>query len=226
MTYRFRINPNARFSDGTPVTSDDVVATWDLMVDKTLQDPAPGVDLRQVQAAGGGEQVHRARSSQGVELEKFSLFQRRNADSAGACSEDAERRRIFEAVQFQASSGFGSLHDSRKRHPKRPARSPCGGVNDYWAIKDRANVGLNNFDQLQFTVVRDDNLAFEMFKKGELDVYVVSRARQWVEEMNFDNVQRGVMQKRKVFNSNPQGSRDSASIRASRPSTISAFARP
>ena len=40
MTYRFRINPNARFSDGTPVTSDDVVATWDLMVDKTLQDPA------------------------------------------------------------------------------------------------------------------------------------------------------------------------------------------
>ena len=27
MTYRFRINPNARFSDGTPVTSDDVVAT-------------------------------------------------------------------------------------------------------------------------------------------------------------------------------------------------------
>ncbi len=54
-------------------------------------------------------------------------------------------------------------------------------------------------------MVRDDNLAFEMFKKGELDVYVVSRARQWVEEMNFDNVQRGLVQKRKVFNSNPQG---------------------
>src|SRR5579862_5737868 len=27
LTYRFRINPNARFSDGTPVTSDDVVAS-------------------------------------------------------------------------------------------------------------------------------------------------------------------------------------------------------
>ena len=42
---------------------------------------------------------------------------------------------------------------------------------DYWGLKMRANVGLNNFDQLQFTVVRDENLAFEMFKKGELDVY-------------------------------------------------------
>src|SRR5262245_65553154 len=40
MTYRFRINPNARYSDGVPVTSEDVVATYDFMMDKTLQDPS------------------------------------------------------------------------------------------------------------------------------------------------------------------------------------------
>ncbi len=40
MTFRFRIDPNARFSDGTPVTSEDVVATWKLLTDKSLQDPA------------------------------------------------------------------------------------------------------------------------------------------------------------------------------------------
>ena len=39
LTYRFRINPNARFSDGTPVTSDDVVASYDFRMDPTLQDP-------------------------------------------------------------------------------------------------------------------------------------------------------------------------------------------
>jgi len=32
-TFRFRINPNARWADGMPVTSDDVVATWRLSVD-------------------------------------------------------------------------------------------------------------------------------------------------------------------------------------------------
>ena len=37
MTYRFRINPNARFSDGMPVTSEDVIATYDFLLDKTLQ---------------------------------------------------------------------------------------------------------------------------------------------------------------------------------------------
>src|SRR5262249_2133879 len=58
-------------------------------------------------------------------------------------------------------------------------------------------------------VVRDDNLAFEMFKKGDLDRYVVQRSpRQWVQELNFDNVQRGLIQKRKVFNNSPQERRE------------------
>src|SRR5688572_8865549 len=39
-TFRFRLNPNARWSDGMPVVADDVVASWRLAVDKSLQDPA------------------------------------------------------------------------------------------------------------------------------------------------------------------------------------------
>ena len=39
MTYRFRINPNARWSDGQPVVAEDVVATWDLIMDTGLQAP-------------------------------------------------------------------------------------------------------------------------------------------------------------------------------------------
>ena len=40
MTYRYRIDPNARWSDGQPVVADDVVATWMFMMDKGLQDPS------------------------------------------------------------------------------------------------------------------------------------------------------------------------------------------
>jgi len=81
--------------------------------------------------------------------------------------------------------------------------------NDYWAASSRGSIGAGNFDELRFVVVRDESLVFEMFKKGELDTYVVKRSpRQWVEEMNFDNVQRGLIQKRKVFNSYPQVRRE------------------
>ena len=44
-----------------------------------------------------------------------------------------------------------------------------------------------------------------MFKKGDLDFYYVGVAREWVEEFNFDRVQRGLIQKVKVFNDNPSG---------------------
>jgi microcin C transport system substrate-binding protein len=76
---------------------------------------------------------------------------------------------------------------------------------DYWADKHRRNVGLNNFDEVREIVVRDQKLAFEMFKKGDLDDYYVNISREWVEEMNFDRVQRGLIQKRKIYNDAPSG---------------------
>jgi len=76
---------------------------------------------------------------------------------------------------------------------------------DYWAANIRRNVGLNNFDEIRETVVRDRGLTFEQFKKGDLDLYFVNISREWVEELNFDRVKRGLIQKRKIFNDNPSG---------------------
>jgi microcin C transport system substrate-binding protein len=73
-----------------------------------------------------------------------------------------------------------------------------------WAEKYRRNIGLSNFDEVREVVVRDRNLEFEMLKKGDLDYYFVQRAQMWAEELNFDKIQSGVLQKRKVWNHNPQ----------------------
>ena len=58
----------------------------------------------------------------------------------------------------------------------------------------------------------DQKLAFETFKKGDLDYYYVNVSREWVEELNFDKIQRGVIQKRKIFTDNPVGACDNASM--------------
>ncbi|MFN9959107.1 MAG: ABC transporter substrate-binding protein, partial [bacterium] len=39
-TFTFRIDPNARWSDGKPVVAADVVASWKLMVDEGILEPA------------------------------------------------------------------------------------------------------------------------------------------------------------------------------------------
>ena len=40
LTFKFRINPDARWSDGMPITAVDVVATWDLRMDETILEPS------------------------------------------------------------------------------------------------------------------------------------------------------------------------------------------
>jgi microcin C transport system substrate-binding protein len=74
---------------------------------------------------------------------------------------------------------------------------------DYWAENNRINVGQYNIDEYKEIVVRDDNLAFEMFKKGELDYYYTVRPKTWAEELNIPSVQRGLIAKRAVFNNYP-----------------------
>ena len=91
MTYRFRIDPNARFSDGVPVTSEDVVATYDFLMDKTLQAPMEQITYSQARQAGCRKQVHRSSPGQGIELEKFPVFLG-NGDFPGTCLEDRQWR--------------------------------------------------------------------------------------------------------------------------------------
>jgi len=46
-----------------------------------------------------------------------------------------------------------------------------------------------------------------MFKKGDLDFYYVDIPRQWAQELNVDRVERGMIQKAKVFTNAPIGIR-------------------
>ena len=51
--------------------------------------------------------------------------------------------------------------------------------------------------------MRDQNLALQMFKKGDLDLYAVNISREWIQEFNFPQIQRGLIQKRKVYTDQP-----------------------
>ena len=54
--------------------------------------------------------------------------------------------------------------------------------------------------------MKDNNaLIFEKFKKGESDFYTVAAAREWIEETNFEAVQKGWVQKHKVYSEKPAG---------------------
>jgi microcin C transport system substrate-binding protein len=201
LTYRFRIDPNARFSDGTPVTSEDVVATWKFLTDKTLQDLYYYTQMNKLeQPVAESKYIVRIKAKE-LGWQNFLI---------------ASGIRVFPAHVLKNLDGAAYLRDYNFK--LLPGTGPYIVTDadiekgksitvrrrkDYWAEKYRANVGQYNFDQVKTIVVRDQNLMFEMFKRGDLDYYYVNRSKVWVEELNFDNFQRGLLIKKKIFNNYP-----------------------
>ncbi len=201
LTYRFRIDPNARWSDGEPVTTEDVIATWKFLIDDKLQDLTYSLIFKRFEPpVAESKYIVRVKSKE-LNWRNFQAF-----SGVG----------IFPAHTLKGVDGATYLRDFNFKMP--PGSGPyivqesdiekgksvtIRRRKDYWAEKARANAGVYNFDEVRYVVVRDPNLAYEMFKKGELDSYTVNRAKMWVEELNYDQIQRGLIQKKKIFNQSP-----------------------
>lgn len=203
-TYRYRIDPNARWADGQPVVANDVVATWDFMMDKGLQSPSAQLVYGKFERPVAESKYVVSVKSQVQNWRNFLYFSASMHIFPAHVLKDVDGAKYLEDYNFKLLPGSGAYRvdeaDVQKGQSVTIRRRT-----DYWAANVRRNVGRNNFDQIREIVVRDQNLAFEMFKKGDLDSYFVNISRQWVEELNFDRVQRGLIQKRKVFNDAPTG---------------------
>ncbi|NOT28235.1 MAG: ABC transporter substrate-binding protein [Acidobacteria bacterium] len=203
LTFRFRIDPNSKFSDGTPVTSEDVVASWRLVVDKGLQDPARTLVYSNFEPPVAESRYLVSVRAKNVNWQNFLYFSGLYIYPAHILKTLTGETYVRE-YNYKMLPGTGPYvvgeQDVEKGKMVRIRRRQ-----DYWAEKHRRNIGTSNFDQVQQVVVRDRNLEFEMFKKGDIDYYLVNRAQMWVEDLNYANITRGLNQKRKIFNHNPQG---------------------
>ena len=115
----------------------------------------------------------------------------------------------LEKFQFEMMPGSGP-YTLEKDKIRKGKSITLTRRNDWWQSNYESNVGLYNFDLLKFVIVQDDRLTLEKFKKGEIDIYTVSRAQWWVEEFDetnkdFDFLHRGLIQKRKIFNNHLSG---------------------
>ena len=203
MTYRYRINPNARWSDGQPVVADDVVASWSFQMDKGLQSPSSQLVFGKFEKPEAeSKYIVRVKSKQ-LNWRNFLYFSGMSIFPAHVLK-NVDGATYVKDYNFKLLPGTGPYTVNEADVVKGKSVSIRRRTN-YWAQGQRRNVGLNNFDEVREIVVRDQKLAFEMFKKGDIDDYYVNISRQWVEDLNFDRVQRGLIQKRKVFNDAPSG---------------------
>lgn len=203
--FYFHLDPKARWADGREVTVDDVIATWRLAVNKGLEDPFAYELWSQfsepVALADSQNKKFMVRSKKrgwryfaAFATDFYILPAHVIADMSGA--------EFLKQFHNKMPIGSGSCVISLVDAPERLVlnRRP-----DYWAGHKPWQQGLYNFDQYQFYFWADSDLAFEKFKAGEIDYMSFVQARKWMEEMSFDKIQKGWIQKRRVISTKPPG---------------------
>ena len=166
--------------------------------------------------------------SKAAQLAEFSLFRRRHCSILPAhVLKNVNGATYVRDYNFKLLPGSGPVHVSTEsdvvKGQELSHAAPERLLGREVPPQRRARTTSTRSATSSFAI---DNLAFEMFKKRRPRLLLREHLAPVGQELNFDRVQRGVIQKRKVFNDNPNGiSGHRASTRARRRSTTSESAR-
>lgn len=75
---------------------------------------------------------------------------------------------------------------------------------NWWAKKDRFLRNRFNIDKISIKVVRDPNIAYKYFERGELDVFNLTNPKLWHEKAKGPMYTKGFIHKLSYYNKTPQ----------------------
>jgi peptide/nickel transport system substrate-binding protein len=182
----FRINPAARFSDGSPVTAQDVIFSWKLLRDRGRPNFRTYY-AKVARAEAIGERVVRFDLSASNDRELPLILGLMPVFAGHAIVPDK-----FEETSFQAPLGSGPYVVGEVAPGKSVTlkRNP-----NYWGRDLPINRGFWNFDEVRFDYYRDANSYMEAFKRGLYDVRNEQDPARWQTGYDFPAVRDGAVVK-------------------------------
>ena len=192
----FRLNPAARFSDGKPVTPEDVIFSWETLRDKGR----PNFRLYYAKASKV--------EALDVRTVRFDLSKADDRELPlilglmPILAKHAIDPATFEDTSFTPLLGSGPYTVTAVRPGENVTfkRDP-----NYWGRDLPINRGLWNFDQIRVDYYRDGNTHFEAFKKGLYDVRVETDPGRWQTAYDFPALRGGRAQKEEFPYGLPKG---------------------
>lgn len=191
----FTLRPEAKFSDGKPVTVDDVI--WSFQTLGTLGHPRYQTAWAKVdRIEQTGERKVRI---------TFKAADRELPLLMGL-------RPVLEKAQWQGKAfDEGSLAIPVGSGPYvidkvDPGKSVTFRRNpDYWGKDLPINRGLNNFDEIRYDYYGDGNVLFQAFTAGDITVYREDNAGKWQVAYDFPAVASGEVVKEEIPHQRPSG---------------------
>jgi peptide/nickel transport system substrate-binding protein len=193
----FRIDPRARFSDGKPVTADDVVFSWTLLRDK-------------------GRPNYRQYYSKVAKSEALDPLTVR-FDFGGIGDRELPLILGLMPILPRHAVDIGSFEETSLAVPMGSGPYRVSSVNpgvsvmltrnpDYWGRELPVNRGLWNFDEVRLDFYREANGRFEAFKRSLYDFRVENEPLRWHDGYNFPAARAGEVVRDVVKTGLPQPS--------------------
>jgi len=191
----FKLDPRAAFSDGRPITADDVKFSMELLREKgrpnarTAYSQIASVEIKDEHTV---RFVFKDANNRELPLIMAGM------PVLPKHATDAEN---FDKTTLQPLVGSGPylFKDIRAGARVSFRRNP-----QWWAKDLPTTRGLYNFDEIAYEYYRDANSMFEAFRTGQLDVRAESEAVRWAEDYGFPAVADGRIIKQEIGNGLPR----------------------
>lgn len=199
-TIYFHLDPDARWSDGTPVTADDYVFGLEFMRSKYILAPWYNNYFNEIITG----------------LVKYDDY---TIGIEGATPKPDDEM-LFEYSVSPVPAHFHKLDENWVRDYNWRIEPNTGPYliseirkgkyveftrkKDWWANEKRYFKYRYNPDHIRIKLIRDPNIAYQYFRKGELDTFPLLMPRFWHKKAQGDIYENGYVGKIKFYNDVPQ----------------------
>ena len=181
----YRLRPEAKWHDGTPVTPADVVFSFNAFKKYSPQQSAYYRHVTKAEQTGDREVTFTFDSPGNRELPQIvgqlNILPQHwweGTDSSG-------KKRSIGETTLEPPLGSGPY---RVKDFSAGRNIVFERVKDYWGRDLNVNVGQNNFDELHYEYFRDTTVALEAFKADSVDWRIENSAKNWATAYDFPAV--------------------------------------
>ena len=194
---RFKLRNFAKFSDGTKVTSDDVIFSFKILMSKghpawknyySQVEEVLKINELEVQFNFSGETNRELPLIIGYQLPIFSKKYWSNKQ--------------FDKTTLDPPVGSGPylISDLQPGRSITLKRDP-----NYWGKNLNVNIGRYNFDEIHTDYYRDVTVALEAFKSGAYDFRLENSSKNWATAYNFNATKNGQVIVEEIPYARPSG---------------------
>lgn len=182
----FNMRPEARFSDGSPLTAADVVFSYEVLRDKGLPSFRAVIEKQVASAEALGPHRVKFTFKAGVPTRDLPqtvgglpIFPKAYYETSGADFEESTLTPAVGSGPYVLESIDVGQQIIYKRNP------------DYWGKDLPINKGRHNFDTIRVEYFADYNSAFEGFKAGTYTFRSEASSKIWATGYDFPAIEKG-----------------------------------